>query len=436
MRPSTMVLRSMGQAALLLPSWLGLWIVLCALGWAPSAHAVPPFARRYGFSCGTCHVGGPPKLSPFGEAFRDNGYRIPGEDPSFLRDPPIPLGSEKRMRLPDAWKNNVWPGELPGSLPIGVTGTLGGQLTLPPAATGDAPTAAPRATVSLLLAGSLGEHLSLFGIVTASPEGVSVDQIFGQGRSLLARVLGENTLNIKVGRMALDLFAVQPRLGRSALFSLPQSLTIGRDGFALSNPADGIELYGLLGGRLKWVFAAVNGQKPLDDFSTRRDLAGRLQLKLFGNRLDLRDAAPEDPVHVLLGALFYAGVGVVVPTLPEVRFGNEVTRLGMDVRLRARKLDLLGQVLLGQDTDPLGLGDRVRHLSWSLSVEYALFPWLQPLVRFEESRADTVLISDRRRLVLGIQGFVRPNVRVRIEGAAGLSDREPHVLLADLFLAL
>ncbi|MGQ9752243.1 MAG: hypothetical protein ACUVRE_06350, partial [Thermoanaerobaculaceae bacterium] len=46
---------------------------------ASQAHGIPAFARKYQFSCSTCH--GPfPRLKPFGEQFAARGFRL--EDPS------------------------------------------------------------------------------------------------------------------------------------------------------------------------------------------------------------------------------------------------------------------------------------------------------------------------------------------------------------------
>jgi hypothetical protein len=45
--------------------------------------ALPAFARKYGMPCSACHLGWP-MLSPFGQAFKDNGYQM-GND----RDAPI-----------------------------------------------------------------------------------------------------------------------------------------------------------------------------------------------------------------------------------------------------------------------------------------------------------------------------------------------------------
>ena len=48
-----------------------------------SVRAIPAFARKYGMPCSSCHEAWP-MLSPFGQAFKDNGYQL-GND----RDAPI-----------------------------------------------------------------------------------------------------------------------------------------------------------------------------------------------------------------------------------------------------------------------------------------------------------------------------------------------------------
>ena len=55
--------------------------VVAAAALAPrAAEAIPVFAHRYGLSCQTCHTA-VPHLTPFGEAFRARGYRLPGLAP-------------------------------------------------------------------------------------------------------------------------------------------------------------------------------------------------------------------------------------------------------------------------------------------------------------------------------------------------------------------
>ena len=88
----------------------------------PQAHAVPPFARTYGLSCTTCHVGGPEKLTPFGEAFRDNGYRIPGDAEDFVRTPPLILGRPQLDGQPGAFRTQIPSGEIPATAPLSAVG--------------------------------------------------------------------------------------------------------------------------------------------------------------------------------------------------------------------------------------------------------------------------------------------------------------------------
>src|SRR5438105_10901215 len=54
------------------------------------AQAIPVFARKYGTSCQTCHTVYP-KLTPFGEAFRHNGFRFPGTDSDYWKQDTIAL---------------------------------------------------------------------------------------------------------------------------------------------------------------------------------------------------------------------------------------------------------------------------------------------------------------------------------------------------------
>ena len=72
-----------------------LWVIA-----ATPAHAIPAFARKYGLPCSACHEAWP-KLSNFGQVFRDNGYQL-GND----RDAPIyqqPSYWPIMFRIPVEW---------------------------------------------------------------------------------------------------------------------------------------------------------------------------------------------------------------------------------------------------------------------------------------------------------------------------------------------
>ena len=115
----------------------GLCIVFASLavgfvvfgGGVRTAEAVPAFSRKYKTSCQTCHVVFP-KLNPFGEAFRLNGYRMPGETEELVKQVPVSLGSEAYEKL---WPKMVYPSTLPGNVPLAINVKFGNQQSNPDA---------------------------------------------------------------------------------------------------------------------------------------------------------------------------------------------------------------------------------------------------------------------------------------------------------------
>ena len=87
-----------------------------ALAVPSAADAIPAFARKYETSCLTCHTVYP-KLTPFGEAFRRNGYRFPGVDSDYVKQGTVPLGQEANKKT---FPRSVWPATLPISSVIAI----------------------------------------------------------------------------------------------------------------------------------------------------------------------------------------------------------------------------------------------------------------------------------------------------------------------------
>ena len=99
-------LRALGGLAVLAGLFLGL---------AAPLRAYPVFARKYQTSCQTCHTIFP-KLNPFGQAFRLNGYRMPEGDGG-----PGQAGAvSPRLPRPTSGcgPNAVYPSHLPGNVPF------------------------------------------------------------------------------------------------------------------------------------------------------------------------------------------------------------------------------------------------------------------------------------------------------------------------------
>lgn len=57
-------------------------VIAIVLYYTAQSQAMPGFARRYKFTCQTCHAPFP-KLKPYGEEFAANGFRLPEGEPSY-----------------------------------------------------------------------------------------------------------------------------------------------------------------------------------------------------------------------------------------------------------------------------------------------------------------------------------------------------------------
>src|ERR1700680_1028558 len=79
-------------------------------------YAIPSFSRQYGTSCSTCHIDFP-KLNDFGKAFKDAGFKFPKDDETFIKVPPVMLGSPAQAEM---WPRTIFPGTIPGLPPIGL----------------------------------------------------------------------------------------------------------------------------------------------------------------------------------------------------------------------------------------------------------------------------------------------------------------------------
>jgi hypothetical protein len=75
------------------------------------AEAIPVFAHRYGFSCQQCHTE-VPHLTPFGERFLANGYRLPGLRPK----PVFPIAVKVELAYSSAAEEDEGGGKLPKAI--------------------------------------------------------------------------------------------------------------------------------------------------------------------------------------------------------------------------------------------------------------------------------------------------------------------------------
>src|ERR1700686_4368292 len=179
--------------------------VLVSLLIVPSASAIPAFARKYETSCQTCHTGFP-KLNPFGEAFRLNGYRMPKETEEQIKIKPVSLGAEAYKKM---WPNAIYPSDLPGQVPLAINVKMASVYASSVDDSGRHLTKNdfqfPQ-EANLFSGGTLGEHMSFLGEVTwaENPDGSSSTELERVHLQIGSFIGPEHLINLKVGKFAAD----------------------------------------------------------------------------------------------------------------------------------------------------------------------------------------------------------------------------------------
>lgn len=161
---------------------------------AVKVRAIPAFARKYGMPCSSCHEAWP-KLSPFGQNFKDNGYQM-GND----RDAPI-------FQSPAYWPISIrttpqWHRE--GTNRVAVDGPLG-----PNTAEGQVTTHGfDFSGFDILAAGTLAKNISFLFVPSADEKGAFRIE---STNVRFSNLLKSPWLNIKVGKFELDLLHSEKR---------------------------------------------------------------------------------------------------------------------------------------------------------------------------------------------------------------------------------
>ena len=162
---------------------------------ARPASALPAFARKYGMPCSSCHEAWP-KLSPFGQSFKDNGYQM-GND----RDAPI-------FQNPAYWPvtfriTPIWHRESLGR--VGVDGPTTGS------------TVETRITthgfdwsgLDFHTAGTLAKNVSFYVLPSSNNAGAfHFESVWAR----LDNLLGSSWLNVKLGKFELDNLLSEKRI--------------------------------------------------------------------------------------------------------------------------------------------------------------------------------------------------------------------------------
>jgi hypothetical protein len=394
------------------------------------ARAFPAFARKYGTSCLTCHTVYP-KLTPFGEAFRRNGYRFPGVDGDYVKQEQVALGQEANKKT---FPKTVWPDALPISVPIAI-GANGQAFAYP-----DKNASVPRANNGTQLAlddlvaeahlwtgAALDDTITIWGELTLSPEGVDVEH----AQVLFNDLLGpRHALNLVVGKGFPTLTSFGPHSSYLADLATPNAPVTGiysgaADPFVLVDNYTGLELNGVVAGRGDWSVGFNAGKNSLGTTYPNQSYYGHLGWKVGGMRLDGEGKqGPADAMRPWAETAFtidvfgyhtvehFAGPGST-PDLP-VPARDPSDTLGAALRAQAGSGELdLGYYAQWHDHGTNDLA-KVRAGVAYAEASYVVYPWFVPAIRVEDvmlSPTGGSSVSDLH-LVPGAAFLVRPNLKI------------------------
>src|SRR5580700_10483259 len=162
-----------------------------------AVRALPAFARKYGMPCSSCHQAWP-MLSPFGQAFKDNGYQLGNE-----RDAPIyqnPAYWPVTFRMTTFWhRENENRAQVDDP-----TSTTGGQIE------GNLTTHGfDWSGLDFHTGGTLAKNVSFYVLPSSDNTGAfHFETVFAR----LDNVAGTSWLNIKLGKFELDNLLSEKRI--------------------------------------------------------------------------------------------------------------------------------------------------------------------------------------------------------------------------------
>ncbi|MGC0774834.1 MAG: hypothetical protein WB543_18005 [Candidatus Acidiferrum sp.] len=430
---------------------LGVVIVLMAIQTTPS-YAIPAFARKYQTSCTTCHNSFP-ELNDFGEAFKKNGFKFPKDDESFVKEPPVMLGARAQK---EAFPNAVYPGEIPGTIPIGFrySGFFNWNKKQPPAlqAAGFVPQTdlfAPN-TFTIISAGSMGSNLSFWIDDDLSTNGSGAEGGLGDGYlkyNDLGRFfkLPKDSLNVRFGQFELDLPFTQARSIYASDYDVFDQANVAgplgttNNPLTLGTPQRGIEIGGYPNdGNFSWSVAVINGNNDSPAARNTKDVYVRISQRFnlerdAESRHTIRAAGPTGPrdhTSIRFGAFYYHGTNELnygsatysfLGTIPEPFY-----RAGGDIRFKYRNVELYGLGMVGHDDNhivdteaqTIAPAHAVTFTGGFAGANWWIFPWMVGTMRYDFVNSPTDFANGvsqyrtRNRFSPGFQILARANIKI------------------------
>jgi hypothetical protein len=453
------------------------WVVVALILFeARPLRAVPAFSRKYQTSCQTCHVIFP-KLNPFGEAFRLNGYHMPKETEDQVKQKPVSLGAEAYERM---WPEMVFPSDLPSSVPFALNTKFADIYASSDDENGKQiihnDFQFPQ-EVNLFAAGTLGKTFSFFGEVTWAelPDGGSETEIEHARIDIVSPFGPEHLFNFRIGKLAPNLYdgfqemwimtdnAIDTTFAYNPIgFNGGTGLSEDGGGVGLPDRVRAIEMYGVAAHRLFYVVGVdqpIGGGGPNDTFgsNSRKDVYARIDYKFGGMGLDGDTTGVTLPPEnwreksLRVGIFGYTGDGTDVLFDVTDDAGNpfkmqdvRYNRYGLFASWIFGDLNLFGAAVHGTDklqlldNDTLALINETKRTydSWFAQADYVIKPPFQVSVRYENLRVADASVPVSKILNANFSVLIRANIKAMLEYRDDLRNSHNYTLATVLRFAI
>lgn len=407
-------------------SILVLALVVSALALPTRSAAIPAFARKYETSCLTCHSVYP-RLTPFGEAFRRNGYRFPGVDSDYVKQGTVVLGQEANKKT---FPKSVWPGTIPISSVVAVGAN--GQAVYYPKSNASVPRANNGFGYSLdnlVTEGHLWAGAALDDSVTLWAELTFADGVaeVEHAQVLFNDLLGpHHAVNVVVGKgvPTLTSFGLHSTyLGDARIPNIPVTSMYGLnadDSFTLVDNYNGVEVTGVVAGRFDYSAGVSSGKNAAGSGFNSENAYAHVGYKLGGMRLDGEgDKGPKDAMrpwaeNAVTADLFaYHSREYFPDPIAATPVGDTSFTIGGAARGQLGSLELDGGIYFQKhDRATAGLASARADACWA-ELSYVVYPWLVPAIRVERlglRPADGPNVYDVH-VMPGVAFLIRPNVK-------------------------
>lgn len=438
--------------------------IVATLTITEDAQAVPTFSRKYHTSCTTCHVGFP-KINAFGDAFKNNGYRLP-DDEVFVKEPPVWLGSKAYERV---WPKAIWPVSIPGNVPIALR--IIGQFKYDQTnaiADGKGKTSFefPH-EIEFMSLGTLGDNLAFNLGFALQDEGErsAVERVYLEYSDVLSGHYGipKDLINIRGGFM--DLMAMPFSTHNQNVFGSRPTIYDFRissgDQPRIRDSQSGIEVFGIFNKRFRYATGVVNGiatdgaSGDFIDNNTEKDVYVRAEYKFGG--LPFSGAADSGTGDQLSSSFSYFDQGPSVTVGTTGYFGVNQIDAATDVDseyyrimgfFRANRGRYNMDLVYLSQWDDAAAGQFAASTfdedisTWGFYAEGTayIYPWLALALRYDRLNVENVSVLDltkpgsdetrpnpgdnSSRLTLAMPIYARPNLRIVPEATLGLSDKD------------